>query len=215
MMTQQPDEAQPPQRSGLIGVLQLLAAYLDRPWKVAALIALAVVAGAGWLIWDKRDVLFEAWLTRTTQVLKTGDVPAALAKLTAETTADLIQIWQVDLGSNSQWFIGARRHDGQRPVIPTPRRLPVIVTASDVKALIDVMEGHPICIDLSKTGSPLARRLEERGMKRGCAIPIPPNTEAFLGVIYLAWSEDNMPDASAENVAAGAAREIAATLATR
>jgi hypothetical protein len=152
---------------------------------------------------------------RVAQVLKTGDVPAALAKLTAETTADLIQIWQVDLGSNSQWFIGARRHDGQRPVIPTPRRLPVIVTASDVKALIDVMEGHPICIDLSKTGSPLARRLEERGMKRGCAIPIPPNTEAFLGVIYLAWSEDNMPDASAENVAAGAAREIAATLATR
>jgi hypothetical protein len=198
-----------------LGLLDRLLSYCDKPWKVVAIIALAIVGGAGWLIWDKRDVLFDVWLTPTARVLKTAEVPAALAKLTTETSADLVQIWAVDLGSNSQWFLGARRHDGERPVIPAPRRLPVMVTASDVGALIDVMEGHPICLDLSKTGSPLARRLEERGMKRGCAIPIPPTNESFLGVIYLAWSEDNMPDASAENVAAGVAREIAASLATR
>ena len=198
-----------------LSFLDRLLVYCDKPWKVAALIALAIVGGAGGLIWDKRDVLLDAWLTPTTQVLKTGEVPAALAKLTTETTADLIQIWEVDLGSNSQWFVDARRHDGERPLIPAPRRLPVIATASDVRVLIDVTEGHPICIDLSGTGTPLARRLAERGMRRACAVPIPPNTEASLGVIYLAWAEGNVPDASSENVAVGVAREIAATLATR
>jgi hypothetical protein len=49
-------------------------------------------------------------------------------------------------------------------------------------------------------------------MKRGCAVPIPPNPESFVGVIYLVWSEAT--DASNENVAVGAAREIAKRLAT-
>ena len=98
-------------------------------------------------------------------------------------------------------------------MIPSPRRLPVIVTASDVRNLVAVLEGRPTCLDLLATGSPLARRLAERGMRRGCAIPIPPTRESFVGVIYLAWAVP--PDPSQENVAVGAAREIAAKLATR
>ena len=146
--------------------------------------------------------------------LRTSEIPDALDKLTTETTADLIQIWMVDLPSNSQWFLGARRHDGERPVIPTPRRLPIIVSTSDVQSLVHVLDGHPTCIDLEKTGSPLARRLVDRGMKRGCAIPIPPNPESFVGVIYLAWAKDNLPDDSTEIVAVGVAREISRKLAT-
>jgi hypothetical protein len=49
-------------------------------------------------------------------------------------------------------------------------------------------------------------------MKRGCGIPIPPNPESFVGVIYLAWQTPT--DTSGENVAVGAAREIAKKLAT-
>jgi hypothetical protein len=196
-----------------LGFLDRVLAFVDAPWKAFALAGLAILAGAGYVIWDKRDLLFDAWMLPTEQVLKTNLVPAALIKLVSETGADLVQIWAVSLPSNSQWFVGARRLDGEVPVIPTPRRLPVIVTVSDIQALVAVMEGHPICVDLSKLGSPLARRLEERGMKRGCAIPIPPNNESFVGCIYIAW--ERPPDPSAENVAVGAAREIAATLATR
>jgi hypothetical protein len=65
---------------------------------------------------------------------------------------------------------------------------------------------------LEPGGTPVARRLYERGMKRGCAIPIPPNPDAFVGVIYLAWSVST--DSSGENVAVGAAREISKKLAT-
>jgi hypothetical protein len=189
-----------------------VAGIVDRPWKALVVVVFGVLLGVGWALYDKRDELFEAWLTPDTPELRTADVPGALTKLTTETDADLIQIWAVDLSQNSQWFVGARRHDGERPVIPSPRRLPIIVHASDVRALIDVLEGQPVCLDLSKVGSPLARRLADRGMRRGCAVPIPPNPESFVGVIYLAWS--TATDASNENVAVGAAREIARKLAT-
>jgi hypothetical protein len=187
-------------------------AFMDRPWKAVVIVVLIVIGGVGWVLYDKRQELFEVWLTPDTPELKTADIPEALLKLTTETSADLVQVWAVDLPTNSQWFLGARRHDGERPVIPSPRRLPIIDHTSDVRKLVDVLEGHPTCVDLSTNGTPVARRLAERGMERGCAVPIPPNPESFVGVIYLAWAKRT--DVSNENVAVGAAREIARKLAT-
>jgi hypothetical protein len=198
----------------VVGVFSSILAFIgDAPWKALFIVVLLVICGVGWVAYEKRDEIVEAWLTPSAPKLKTDLIPEAMTKLSTETSADIVQIWAVDLASNSQWFLAARRHDGERPVIPAPRRLPIIVHTSDVRALIDVLEGHPTCVDLEKTGSPLARRLADRGMKRGCAIPIPPNPESFLGVIYLSWATPL--DESAENVAVGAAREVANTLVTR
>ena len=175
---------QPPS-GNVTGLIDRVLRFIDRPWKAVTVIVLLILCGVGWFVYDKRNELFEAWLTPSSPELKTADVPEALDKLIVETDADIVQIWAVDLGSNLQRFLGARLHSGERPVIPSPRRLPIIVHTSDVKALIEVMEGAPSCVDLSQAGSPIARRMEARGMKRGCAIPISPGPESFVGVIYL------------------------------
>lgn len=203
-----------PPAGGMAGIVDRILRFIDRPWKAVAVVVLLILCGAGWIIYDKRDELFEAWLTPDTPELKKAEVPLALDKLAAETDADLVQIWAVDLPSNSQWFLGARLHTGERPVIPSPRRLPIIDHTSDISRLVEVLDGRPTCVDLEKTGTPVARRLAERGMHRGCAIPIPPGPESFVGVIYLAWANEKA-DASNENVAVGVAREIAAKLATQ
>jgi hypothetical protein len=196
------------------GLLAQVLAYVDRPWRVVAIVVLFLVGGAGWIVYEQRDELFEAWLTPSAVALNTAAVPAALEKLVEDSDADLVQIWSVDLSVNSQRFIAARRKDGERPVIPEPRRLPLIVRATDLQVLVDVINGHPACADLTLAApSPVVHRLAERGMQRGCAIPIPPNPAAFVGVIYVAWLKP--PDRSAEEVAVGAAREIAATLVRR
>ena len=168
--------------SDRLGILDRLLTFVDRPWKAVALVVLMVVCGTGWVLYEKRDTLLEAWLTPTTPELRTGLMPAALAKLVTETDADLScrfgrSIWR----PTAQWFLGARRHDGERPVIPNPRRLPVIVHSTDVRSVVEVLDGTPACVNLPALSSPLARRLEERGMKRGCIMPIPPSRERSLG----------------------------------
>ena len=206
--------APPPQRNGLVReVIDRALDFASTPVRAVILIVLVVSGAVGWVLYEHRNEIIESWLTPSEVALKVRDVPAALEKLTTETDADLVQIWEVDLTTNSQRFVAARRKDGERPVIPSPRRLPIIVTVSDVRALERVLEGQPVCLNVTEIGSPLARRLAERGMTRGCAIPIPPSAQKFVGVIYLAWSK--APDSSSEQVAAGAAREIAATLVTR
>ena len=194
----------------LIG--QILA-YVDRPWRVIAIIVLFLVGGAGYALYQQREEIIEAWLTPDSAELKTHDVASALEKLTEDTDADLIQVWAVDLGSNSQRFLAARRKDGERPIIPNPRRLPVITTTSDVQALVNVLNGHPACGDTEGYPSLLMRRLADRGMKRACAMPIPPSPEAFVGVIYLAWETKH--DAGDEDSALSAAREVARQLVKR
>ena len=193
--------------------LSALLAYIDRPWKVAAVVVLVLVGGFGWVLYEKRDAIIENWLTPSEPFLRTTLIADALSVLATETSADLLQVWEIDLPANKQQFYAARRKDGERPVIPTPRRLPVITTVSSAKALVDVLEGRPVCVDLNDQGTPLAERLAQRGMKRGCAVPIPPTSEALVGVIYLAWLVP--PDERSENVAIGAARDVARTLATR
>jgi hypothetical protein len=163
-------------------------------------------------VYEKRDELFEAWMTPVASTLKVADVPAALDKLVVEADADLVQIWSADLPRNMQKFIGARRRDGERQVIPTPRSLPIIVHSTDARALVTVLDGSPWCVDLTISGTPVVRRLAERGMKRGCAVPIPPSPDAFVGVIYLAWA--TAVERSSEDVAVRVAREIAGTLVT-
>jgi hypothetical protein len=197
--------------SGLLG--QVLA-YVDRPWRVVAIVVLFLVGGAGWVAYEQRDELIEAWLTPDASTLNTDAVPAALDRLVEETGADLVQVWAVDLSANSQRFIAARRKDGERPVIPEPRRLPVIVRATDLQVLVDVINGHPACVDVTTAApSPVAQRLARRGMTRGCAIPIPPSPELFVGVIYITWLKT--PERGGEEVALVAAREVAGKLVRR
>jgi hypothetical protein len=196
------------------GLVAALFAYIDRPWKVAAVIVLVLVGGAAWVAYEKRDELVEAWLTPEAAELNTHDIPAALDTLIEESGAELVQIWAVDLPANSQRFLGARNSNGERPVIPSPRRLPIIVAATDLEALVAILGGHPACVDAIERVSPLLRRLADRGMHRVCGIPIPPGDgDAFVGVIYLAWRD--APDTSAEGVAIAAAREIAGKLVRR
>jgi hypothetical protein len=202
---------EPPGNHGTaLGLVDRILKYLDRPWKAFVIVMLAVVGFVGWFVYTHSDELFEAWMTPSEVRLRTENVTEALTKLIEETKADLVQIWSVDLPTNSQHFIAARRHDGERPVVLSPRRLPIIVSVSDVIALERVLEGSPVCTDLHDHGTPLVKRLHERGMKRACAIPIPPSAQAFVGVIYLVWTTP--ADAAAEKVAVGAAREISAKM---
>lgn len=204
-----------PSRGSLGGLLATLLGYIDRPWKVLAVIALIIVGGAAWIVYDKRDELIESLLTPSALTLKTADVPAVLDKLVQDSGADVVQVWSVDLSSNSQRFIAARNKDGTRPVIPDPRRLPVVVRTSDMKVLVDVLNGHPACADINTgVSSPVVHRLAERGMTRACATPVPPTSEAFIAVIYVTWYKaPTEPDA--ELNAIGAMREAAATLVNR
>jgi hypothetical protein len=207
---------QPPSEPAGTGVVAAMIDrvlhYMDRPWRVVAVVVLLILCGVGFVLYEQRDELIEAWLTPSSVELKTAEIPPALQSLIEETSADLVQIWAVDLPANSQRFLSARRRDGERPVIPEPRRLPVIVATSDIRALTNVLAGNPACVGTAEADAPLMERLASRGIVRACAVPIPPGGSILVGIIYLAWEKP--PEVNDEDGALVAAREIAGKLAT-
>jgi hypothetical protein len=203
---------QPPPSAGITGLLdRALAFAAGGPWKAVFIIALIIVGGGGFIIYEKRDELLESWLVPSTpQLIDTAEITLEVEKLIAENDIDLVQVWKV-VGSNQQ-FIVARRKDGERPAIPEPRTLPIMDRESDPKHVAAVLAGYPRCLDLKVEGTALARRLADRNYNRGCAVAIPPDGGQVLGIMYLVWHDSR--DENAENVARGAAREVARALAT-
>jgi uncharacterized membrane protein len=204
--------SQPPPSGGITGLLdRALAFAAGGPWKAVFIIALIIVGGGGYIVYEKRDELLENWLTPSApQLVETNEIVLEIEKLIAENDIDLVQVWKV-VGSNQQ-FVAARRKDGERPVIPEPRILPIMDRESDPKNVAAVLAGYPRCLDLTTAGTALARRLADRNYNRGCAVAIPPDGGQVLGVMYLVWHDAR--DESVENVSKGAAREISRNLAT-
>ncbi len=203
---------QPPP-GGITGILGQILKFIDAPWKAAVIVLLFIVGGVGWVSYQHHNEIVGGWLSPSSPALKVADVPEALNKLIEETDADLVQVWEVDLGSNRQRFIASRQRDKTQPEVQTPRRLPVITTSSDAKTLVALLAGNPVCYDITESETqPLARRFFVNGMKRACGIPIPPTSEALIGAIYLIWRERK--EAYAEDIEVSAAREIARSLAT-
>lgn len=203
----------PPAERGrvLSNFLTTVLAYVDRPWKLFAVLAMFVVGGTGLVLYERRELIIEAWLTPTERTLRAKDAPEATEKLVAESSVDLAQVWEVSLPLNQQSFLVARASHGDRPTIPAPRVLPAIVAKSDMAALLAIMNGSPVCVDATpERASPVVRRLYERGMRRVCGIPIPPSSENLIGIIYLAWATP--PEAQAEEDAVSRARQAARDL---
>jgi uncharacterized membrane protein len=206
-----PPSQQPPP-GGVIGLIdRALAFAAGGPWKAVFIIVLIIVGGGGYIIYEKRDKLFESWLSPSTpHLVETDVIQLKIGTLSAEIDVDAIQVWRV-IGSNQEFVaVAARIKDDAK--IPEPRTLPIMDPQSDPRNVASVFAGYPACLDIKNTGTALALRLETLGFIRGCAMAIPPDEGEVLGVMYLLWHAAR--SASGENVAVEAARKTARKLAT-
>ena len=60
------------------------------------MVVLVLLGGAGWVAYEKRDIIIESWMTPSAPELRTALISDALGVLTTETSADLIQVWSID-----------------------------------------------------------------------------------------------------------------------
>jgi hypothetical protein len=196
-----------PRSGGLIGdILGRVLSYMDAPWKVVAIVVLAVLGGLGFAAWEERAFLREVLLRRPGPVILRSDVSAPLDSLLADTTVDLAMVWGVDLSRNIQQLVLARQRGGGAWSM-TPARLPVFVETSDPAQIVRMLRGSAVCGDpLGKQERILFRRLAEDGIRYICAVPIPPGPNSpLVGLLYFAWKTPPEPAIAATAKADAAA----------
>jgi hypothetical protein len=174
-----------------LGTVEKILSFVDKPWKIAAVVILAVTAVIGVIVWENRADVAEAVLQRWVQPrLHLEWFPKIGWQLMNDTSADFVALAQVQVRSNLLKNIdGMRRDDrGWKPAV-NPR--PIFGTVRDPEHLVAFVEGRPVCHNLdanageeerAETGSPL-------NLKRRCFIAIPPAKNDLLGILAIGWRQ--------------------------
>jgi hypothetical protein len=202
----------------IVDLIDRFLKWLDKPWKAFALAGLAVLVALGWGGWLSRDALVDAWkMSAGRPILKRSELTETLKTLRAETGADIIGYWSLNLSANAMYFEDGIGSHG-KPWDFTPHRIPAIRDPGNATArgLAEIMAGHITCRSPStpdSDGDLFNRRMVTDNIQRMCIVPVPPAPNILVGIMIVAWIAP--PDRSTEEAALGLARETASTMVSR
>jgi len=162
--------------------------YIDKPWKVLALIAMVACGIFFTTVYEERGLLVSTiihWYV--TPTLKLNQFKMEAPALLAATNADATQLLTVSLETNLIQPV-AGYYRGGAPWSPNLMPRPFVHDASNPTVFIRLINGDVVCDDLT-ADSPLFRVEYATGLRRVCLIGVPPVLGALAGIIYIGWNQ--------------------------
>jgi hypothetical protein len=194
-----------------ITILDRVLGYVDSPFKLFAILLMAVFTFVGYFIWQNQAFLIGAY--KEQQKLPTiaeDRVEDAAAHLFRNTDATVVAIFKVNPMFGTRVLHRAytkqgreKEHDGLDVGLFTSN----VANNRDVVAL---MAGEIPCGHYKTAQSEIGLWYMEKGMTYGCRISVPPEQGKFVGQITVGWREEP-PDVDAYRTLL----QIAATMLSR
>lgn len=170
--------------------IEKVLGFVDRPWKIAAVVILAITAILGLTLWEKRAEFAEAVLEDWTNPrLKTDMFTNKFgARLMSDTRADLVVLAEISLKTNLiKDVAGFARDDPVWEPPASPR--PFFYTNRDPELLIGLIEGRARCGDIDAQDGEEEQMLARLHMQRRCYIAVPPVLNILVGGLMIAWRQ--------------------------
>jgi len=170
--------------------LSKVLAYVDSPFKLFAMIMMAVLAFGGWMLYDNKDLIVGTY--KEHQKLpdivedRVEDAVAHLFKTTGATTVAVFKVNPL-LGTRVQYR--AYTKEGRDK---TNDGLDVgLFTANQAnnQDVVNLMAGTTPCGEYKAAQSEIGLWYIEKGMRFGCRISIPPEPSRFIGQITVGWDK--------------------------
>ena len=191
--------------------LSKVLAYVDSPFKLFALILMAVLAFGGWMLYDNKDIIVGTYKeSQKLPEIAEDRVEDAVSHLFKTTGATTVAVFKVNplLGTRVQYR--AYTKEGRDK---TNDGLDVgLFTANQAnnQDVVNLMAGNIPCGEYKAAQSEIGLWYIEKGMRFGCRISIPPEPSRFVGQITVGWAT---PPADLDQ--ARAMLNIAATMLSR
>jgi hypothetical protein len=172
-------------------VLSKVLSYVDSPFKLFALILMAVFAFAGYFVWQNQSFLFDAYKENkklpTIAEERAEDVAAHLFK---NTDATVIAIFKVNPLFGTRVLFRAytregrdKTHDGLDVGLFTQ-------SSSNNRDVIALMANEIPCSEYSVAQSEIGLWYIEKGVTFGCRVSVPPEQGRFVGQITVGWDKE-------------------------
>jgi hypothetical protein len=179
-----------PEKLNANDTLSKVLAYVDSPFKLIAVVVMAVFAFSGYFIYDHRELIVGTY--KESQKLpsinkdRVDDVAVHLFKTT---DATIVTIFKVNplLGNRIQYR--AYTTNGRDK---TNDGLDVGLFTSNQKNnedVISLMAGNIPCSEYNTAQSEIGLWYLEKGMRYGCRISVPPDPSKFIGQITVGWEK--------------------------
>jgi len=172
-------------------VLSKVLSYVDSPFKLFALILMAVFAFAGYFVWQNQSFLFDAYKENrklpTIAEERAEDVAAHLFK---NTDATVIAIFKVNPLFGTRVLFRAytregrdKTHDGLDVGLFTQ-------SSANNRDVIALMANEIPCSEYIVAQSEIGLWYIEKGVTFGCRVSVPPEQGRFVGQITVGWDKE-------------------------
>ncbi len=172
-------------------ILSKVLSYVDSPFKLFALILMAVFAFAGYFVWQNQSFLFDAYKENrklpTIAEERAEDVAAHLFK---NTDATVIAIFKVNPLFGTRVLFRAytregrdKTHDGLDVGLFTQ-------SSANNRDVIALMANEIPCSEYTVAQSEIGLWYIEKGVTFGCRVSVPPEQGRFVGQITVGWDKE-------------------------
>lgn len=170
--------------------LSKVLAYVDSPFKLFALILMAVLAFAGYMVYDHRELIIGTYQEhqKLPQIAE-GRVDDAATHLFKHTGATVVAIFKVNPITNSRVLYRAYTKEGREKSVEGLDVGLFSSNANNNKDVVAMMANEIPCGEYKTAQSEIGLWYLEKGMAYGCRASVPPDAGRFIGQITVGWDK--------------------------
>ena len=163
--------------------------YVDSPFKLFALILMAILAFAGYIVYDHRDLIVGTYKEhqKLPQIAE-GRVDDAATHLFKHTNAQVVAIFKVNPLIGSRVLYRAYTKEGRDKTMEGLDVGLFTSNASNNKDVVALMANEIPCGEYKAAQSEVGLWYIEKGMTFGCRVSVPPDHSRFIGQITVGWA---------------------------
>lgn len=194
-----------------ITVLDRVLSYVDSPFKLFAIILMAVFTFVGYFIWQNQSFLIGAYNEQKKLPSIAEDrVEDVAAHLFKNTDATVVAIFKVNPIFGTRVLYRAYTKQGREKALEGLDIGLFTTNTANNKDVVALMAGEIPCGQYKTAQSEIGLWYIEKGVAYGCRVSVPPEQGKFVGQITVGWREEP-PDVDAYRTLL----QIAATMLSR
>jgi hypothetical protein len=169
--------------------LTKVLAYVDSPFKLFALILMALLAFFGFMLYDNRDIIIGTYREhqKLPQIAE-GRIDDAATHLFKYTGAQVVAVFKVNPITNSRTLFRAYTKEGREKSMEGLDVGLFSSNASNNKDVVAMMANEIPCGEYKTAQSEIGLWYIEKGMTYGCRVSVPPESGRFIGQITVGWA---------------------------
>jgi hypothetical protein len=172
-------------------VLSKVLSYVDSPFKLFALLLMAVFAFSGYFLWQNQSFLFEAYKeNKKLPMIAEDRAEDVVAHLFKNTDATVVAIFKVNPLFGTRILFRAytregrdKMHDGLDVGLFTQ-------SSANNRDVIALMANEIPCSEYTVAQSEIGLWYIEKGVTFGCRVSVPPEQGRFVGQVTVGWDKE-------------------------